>query len=177
MNWDIVRDKFQFLFDEICEFAMKLPFTKRNVLRISAMFFDPLGVISPLVLQTRLLFKNICNEKLDWDDVILEKFAKEWSVLLKSLGNIKHIDIDRYVSTTSNPDDIFELHGFCDASKVAYCAAIYVRVISNSSVVTSLLTAKCRLVPNKDHTIPRLELLVCLMLSSHMNTVIESISK
>ena len=97
MNWDIVGDKFQFSFDEICEFATKLPFTKRNVLRISAMFYDSLGVISPLVLQTRLLFKNICNEKLDWDDVIPEKFAKEWSVLLKSLGNIKHIDIDRYV--------------------------------------------------------------------------------
>ena len=143
MNWDIVGDKFQFSFDEICEFAMKLPFTKRNVLRISAMFYDPLGVISPLVLQTRLLFKNICNEKLDWDDVIPEKFAKEWSVLLKSLGNIKHIDIDRYVSTTSNPDYIFELHGFCDASKVAYRAAIYIRVTCNSSVVTLLLTAKC----------------------------------
>ena len=79
MNWDIVRDKFQFSFEEICEFAMKLPFTKQNVLRISGMFYDPLGFIPPKVLQTRLLFKKqkICNKKLDWDDVILEKFAKE----------------------------------------------------------------------------------------------------
>ena len=30
MNWDVVRDKFRFSFEEICEFAMKLPFTKRN---------------------------------------------------------------------------------------------------------------------------------------------------
>ena len=105
--------------------------------------YDPLGVISPLVLQTHLIFKNICNEKLDWDDIIPEKFAKEWSNLLNSLGDIKHINIDRYVSTTSNPDDVLGIHYFCDVSKVAYCAAIYVRVISNSSVVTSLLTAKC----------------------------------
>ena len=35
---------------------MKLPFTKRNVLQISAMFYDPLRVISPLALKTRLLF-------------------------------------------------------------------------------------------------------------------------
>ena len=48
------------------------------------------------------------------------------SNLLKSLGNIKHINIDGYVSTTSNPDDVLELHGFCDASTVAYCAAIYI---------------------------------------------------
>ena len=51
--------------DEICEFAMRLPFTKRNNLRISAMFYDWLGVISSLILQTRLLFKDIYDEKLD----------------------------------------------------------------------------------------------------------------
>ena len=49
--------------------------------------------------------------------------------------------------------------------------------MSNSSVLTSLLTAKCRLFLNKDHTIPRIELLACLLLSSHMNTVIKSVSK
>ena len=106
------------------------------------MFYDPLGVIPPMVLQTCLLFKNICNKKLAWDDVIPNKFAKEWNNLLKSLGNIKHINIDRYVSTTSNPD-VLELHGFCDESTAAYCAAIYIRVISNSPVITSLLVAKC----------------------------------
>ena len=63
MNWDIVRDQFQFSFEEICEFTMNLPFTKQNVLRISGMFYDRLGVIPHMVLQTRLLFKNVCNKK------------------------------------------------------------------------------------------------------------------
>ena len=144
INWDVVRDKFQFSFDGKCQFAMKLPFTKRIVLRISAMFYDPLGVISSLVLQTRLLFKNICNEKLYWDDIIPEKFTKEWSSLLNSLGDINHINIDRYIPTTSNSDDVLELHDFYDALNVAYCAAIYIGFISNSFVVTPLLTAKCR---------------------------------
>ena len=83
---------------------------------------------------------------------------------MKSLGNIKHINIDCYVSTTSNPDDVLELHGFCDASEVAYCATIYIPVISNSSVITSLLAAKCQLVPMKGHSIPSLELLACYYL-------------
>ena len=95
MNLDIVRDQFQFSIEETCEFAMKLPFTKQHVLRISGMFYDPLGVIPPMVLQTPLLFKNICHKKLAWDDVIPEKFAKEWNNLLKNLRNIKHISIDR----------------------------------------------------------------------------------
>ena len=138
MNWDINRDQFQFSFEEICEFATKLPFTKHNLLRIPGMFYDPLGVIPSMVLQTCLLFKNICNKKLAWD-VIPAKFAKEQNNLLKSLGNIKHINIDGYVSATSNPDDVLELHGFCDASTVAYCAAIYIRVISNSPVIRHYL--------------------------------------
>ena len=44
-------------------------------------------------------------------------------------------------------------------------------------IVTSLLTAKCRLNPNEDQTIPCLELLASLLWSLHMNTVLESISK
>ena len=91
--------------------------------------------LSPLVLQAVLLFKDIYNEKLDWDDIIPEKFAKEWGNLLISFKDIKDINIDRYVSATSNPDDVLELHGLCDTSKVTYYAAIYFRVISNSSVV------------------------------------------
>ena len=95
---------------------------------------------------------------------------------MNSLRDIKHINIDRYVSTTSNADDVSGRYGFCYASKVAYCDAIYIRVIFSSSVVTSLRTAKCRLVPNKGLTIPRLELLACLLLFSNINTVIEYIS-
>ena len=52
--------------------------------------------------------------------------------------------IDRYLSTTSNSDDVLEFHGFCDVPNAVYCAAVYTRVISNYSVGTSLLTAKCR---------------------------------
>ena len=87
-----------------------LPFTKQNVLRTSAMIYDLLGVISPLVLQTRVLFTKISNKKVNWDDVIHKKFAKELSNLFKSPRNIKHINIDQYVSTISNPDDVLELH-------------------------------------------------------------------
>ena len=76
------------------------------------MFYDLLGVTSPLVMRTRLLSKNICKEKLYGDDIIPEKFAKEWNNLLNSLGDIMHINIDRYVSTTSNPDDVFRASSF-----------------------------------------------------------------
>ena len=52
-----------------------------------------------------------------------------------------------------------ELHGFNDVSLHAYVAKIYVRTILKSEKVhTNLFTAKSRVAPLKEITIPRLEL-------------------
>ena len=57
INWDIEKDLFVFDFDEIVQLAKDLKFTKRNLLKINATLFDPLGLISPITLQGKLLFK------------------------------------------------------------------------------------------------------------------------
>ena len=44
--------------------SSRLNVTKRNILKLSAMFFDPLGIISPLVLQTKLIFKAYMLAKI-----------------------------------------------------------------------------------------------------------------
>ena len=58
-----------------------------------------------------------------------------------------------------------ELHGFCDNSNVAYAAAVYVRVVTSVGVVGNLLNAESKVAPLKAVTLPRLELLACLLLS------------
>ena len=52
-----------------------------------------------------------------------------------------------------------QLHGFSDASQVAYGAVIYARHLHfNATVTTVLLSAKTQVAPVKEQTIPRLEL-------------------
>ena len=58
-----------------------------------------------------------------------------------------------------------ELHGFCDYSNVAYAAPVYVRVVTSVGVVVNLLNAESKVAPLKAVTLPRLELLACLLLS------------
>ena len=53
-----------FEFGEIISQAEKLKETKRNLLRIAAMFYEPLGLISPVTLQAKLIFKRLCLDKL-----------------------------------------------------------------------------------------------------------------
>ena len=64
-----------------------------------------------------------------------------------------------------------ELIGFCDASKSAYAAAVYLKSTYNSVVHCNLLISKSRVAPMKSLTIPRLELLGAVLLVRLMSTV------
>ena len=76
--WDVDSDELTFDVSNIAELALKLSCTKRNILRISAMFFDPFGLISPIVLQTKFFFKQLCNLKVNWDDPVPDDILNEW---------------------------------------------------------------------------------------------------
>lgn len=50
-----------------------------------------------------------------------------------------------------------QLHGFCDASLIAYGACIYLRSVDEAGLVNvQLLTAKSRVIPLKTISLPRL---------------------
>ena len=53
----------------------------------------------------------------------------------------------------------YEIHGFSDASELAYAAVVYLRVTDSSNLThTSLVISKSKVAPIKRLTIPRLEL-------------------
>jgi len=76
--WDCSNDSFVFDFEEILSCAENLPFIKRSILKVSAMFFDPFGLMCPIVLQTKLLNKRLCFEKLDWDEPVSPDVLVDW---------------------------------------------------------------------------------------------------
>ena len=59
LDWNITSDEFIFYFTDIINTASNLSVTKRNVLKLSSMFFDPLGLIPPIVLQIKILLKRL----------------------------------------------------------------------------------------------------------------------
>ena len=50
VNWNTTADKFVFELSNIINIALKLSVTKRNILKVSAVFFDPLGLICPDII-------------------------------------------------------------------------------------------------------------------------------
>ena len=58
------NDEFVFDFKGLVDEALKLPLTKRNILRIGAKFFDPIGLISPIVIIAKIYFQKVCLDEL-----------------------------------------------------------------------------------------------------------------
>ena len=89
VEWNVSKDEFIFTFSDIIETAESSPVTKRNILKISAMFFDPLGLICPLVLQIRLLFKEACIFNVKWDDLLPTDFEVKYNNFIEQLGKYR----------------------------------------------------------------------------------------
>ena len=66
--WNTPLDVLTFEFDELIEYANSLMVNKRSILKLAAKIFDPLGLISPFVIQLKMLFQTKCIQQLDWDD-------------------------------------------------------------------------------------------------------------
>ena len=128
INWDIEKDLFVFDFDEIVQLAKDLKFTKRNLLKINATLFDPLGLISPITLQGKLLFKLLCIYKSDWDDGLNDIIKQKFLKFLNDLKNIKEISMSRAIHEAFKKQICnVESYCFCDSSRLMmildYCPA------------------------------------------------------
>ena len=139
--------------------------TKRVILSHMSMLFDPVGFICPAVLPLKMILQSAWLVKLGWDDRLPEeavtKFRK-WQAEAQCLQKIK-VRRDITMGQGMRGRQI-ELHTFCDASQDAYAAVIYLRVIDECGRVSvQLVMAKSRLAPQKRPTIPRMELLACVV--------------
>lgn len=166
IGWSPVEDYFFFTAPE---FNVTEKLTKRNFLSQAAKLFDPLGWLGPTIIKPKIMFQNMWKEELRWDDVISKELANEWMEFRNELKSLERIKIPRWFGWTNGC--IVELHGFCDASKRAYGAVIYMKTtngIGNCKV--ELILAKSRVAPVQTVRLPRLELCGAALLSDLMAT-------
>lgn len=162
MLWDPVKDEFLFAVPEAEKVEVR-NITKRYVLSQIARLYDPLGLVSPVVVLAKLIMQDLWVSEIGWDEQLKEEQLKAWQTFTHSLPDISTMRIPRGVCSPNA--DVIELHGFADASKVAYGACLYVRCIGRDGVTSKLLCSKSKIAPLKQMTIPRQELCAALLLS------------
>ena len=149
------------------EKLMKAVSSKRDMLKVIAALFDPMGYWVPSVHIARVMFQLAVRAVKGWNDAdrlpapLLEKFAA-WQ---RSLVELARLSIPRWTSTPATRDSTPELHVFSDASAEGYGAVAYRRVVSTGGEVhVAIVFAKAHVVPIKvadaghHESIPRLEL-------------------
>nr|CAD2191417.1 unnamed protein product [Meloidogyne enterolobii] len=135
--------------------------TRRTILSQIAKPYDPLGLISPVILKGKLLRQQAEKDKnLNWDKPVDQKSEEDWKKLIKT-WNDQSITVSRKCWNSGEDRSKIELHGFADASIYGIGIAIYLRRIGNK-IETTLAFAKSLVIPSiigkRKTSIPSLEL-------------------
>ena len=69
--------------------------TRRGILSIVISLYDPFGFVAPFILNAKLILKDLCRKKLDWDDVIPKDILRRWQAWLQELPKLEEVTIDR----------------------------------------------------------------------------------
>ena len=118
--------------------------------------FDPIGLLTPVTLQCKILSQMTWEQEIGWDDDVGATITDQFKAWMIGLQHLSELRIPPFVANFAI--EKIHLHLFCDASEKPNGAAIYARSLGASQTKSTLLCSKSRLAPRKILSIPRFEL-------------------
>ena len=165
MRYDYSHDVFFFQPKE--EKVRHVVKTKREMLKVIASLYDPMGFIAPFVVKGRMIFQKAVRAVKGWDDKdgLPEELKREFAEWQRRMPELARFRVRRWTSAEGCEGGGAELHLFSDASAEGYGAVAYRRMVGVSGQVhVSIAFSKGHVVPLKvaeaahHESIPRLEL-------------------
>lgn len=140
--------------------------TMRYVYQVVASQYDPLGYIIPFTTRAKVLIQRLWDKKREWDDPLLPSdLLQAWLEWEAELQYLNKIAIPRCYTSTELDSKVCkrDIHIFCDASNNAYGSVAYLRTESpQGQVEVAFITARSRVAPKRQLSVPRLELCAAL---------------
>ncbi|GIY41731.1 reverse transcriptase [Caerostris extrusa] len=170
LQWDHIEDSLfiPFKSEPIADLS------KRKLLSIVHSVFDPLGFVVPVMVPAKLILQEAWATEANWDLPLPDELQSRFSAWYHGLSCISQLKFERRIGYGKR--DSWSLHIFCDASKNAYATVIFLRSESSGQVYVKFVAAKSRISPLKKVTIPRLELLACVLGSRLAKYVVTALS-
>jgi hypothetical protein len=95
LAWNLERDLIYFNFEHMARKNENAEPTKRSLLSLLSSLFDPLGLISGVIVSMKILFQDVCKDTLGWDEVFSDDTKKRLDKWIKDLVVTRKIYIYR----------------------------------------------------------------------------------
>ena len=153
--WHPADDRLQFFGTQE---DVSRPLTMREISSLASRLFDPLGLMTPLLLEAKLLLQSLWKLKTGWDEPVPEKIESAFLRWLRKTQKAHLSSIPRRVKA-SIPTQQEILVIFTDASSQAQAAAAYLWCEGEERGEGNLWASKQRISSlNRADSISRLEL-------------------
>ena len=110
-----------------------------------------------MVIRAKILMQKPWQCKIAWDEPLSEDHQTKWKDIAVNLKEATGLSVRRCYFTLPTKQPV--VHCFADASPRAYGAVVFLTQQNQVSFVT----AKSRVAPLKQLTLPRLELMAALV--------------
>jgi hypothetical protein len=149
-KWCVEDDKFFFDIDVSCQSV-----TRRKILSVVSSVFDPLGLVSPVVITGKMILQDATRMKLQWDDELPGDLQDRWRAWLAAVSKLACLRIPRCMKPKNFDDANIQLHHFSDASQRAYGCCTFIRCVNqHGEIHVMLVMSKAKVAPLKCLTIP-----------------------
>ncbi|UYV79359.1 hypothetical protein LAZ67_17002284 [Cordylochernes scorpioides] len=125
-------------------------------------------------IKIKKMVQDAWKENKSWYEQLNEDRRVEFIKWRKQALELDQIKIPRWILPIKGRTT---LHVFCDASAIAYATVIFMRIENASVIVVRFVEARNRLATIKRITIPRLELLACLIGARLLVHVLENLEE
>ena len=122
IQWSAESDEFYFKI-----VIKERPLTRRGILSVMSSIYDPLGLLSPVILPVKVILQELCRLKLGWDDTIPDEYQSAWLRWLEDLPKLSQLSIPCCYKPSDFEVKSSELHQFSDASESGYGSVSYLR--------------------------------------------------
>lgn len=92
--WLPVDDELRFTID-MSKLSNKPQITKRQLLSDASKLYNPCGLLSSIIIKTKLFMEEIWKSGVDWDTHITDSILRDWQQYKEELPCIESIKISR----------------------------------------------------------------------------------
>ena len=78
-----------------------IPETKRGILSMVSLIFDPMGLISPIIVKAKLLIQEIWRRSLGWDKKLLRDLNDQWNLWKNLVLKLPSLAVPRRINFKS----------------------------------------------------------------------------